>query len=1105
MEAAENVTVLFTDLVSSTELATSVTPDASDRLRREHFAALRGAIATTGGTEVKNLGDGLMVVFRTASVALACAVAMQQAIDRDNRDRAEQLSIRVGVSCGEATREDGDYFGDPVVEAARLCARAAGGQILAADLVRATAGRRALTSFAAIGALELKGFHEPLETVEVLWEPLPEESGEPSGEVPLPARLAVPPFVGVIGRAQELDELAEAAKRVGTRGAREVVLVTGEPGQGKSTLVAELCRRVKEQGMTVLLGRCDEDLGAPYRPFQEALGHLVDHVPEAVLRAHVSEHGGELGLLVPGLRKRLGDLPHPRDTDPDTGRYLLFSAVAALLQQAAEERTVVLVLEDLHWADVPSLQLLRYLMSGATGSRLLIVGTYRGAELSSTHPLSGTVAALRREPGLSTVVLRGLGDDEVLTFMEAAAGHPLDDEGVLLAHALYEETDGNPFFVTEVLRHLAESGAIVRDETGRWSADGASETIALPDSVRQVVGARVARLGDAGVRTLSVAAVIGREFDLDLLAEVTGVEEDVLLDVLDAAGSADLVLEIPGATGRYSFSHALIQHTLYEDLGFTRRTRLHHRVAEALEDLCVAAPGERTAELAHHFLLATRPVDTDKAVGYAVQAAREALETLAPEDAVRHFEQALSLLDQNPDADARKRTEILVGLGQAQRQAGVPAFRETLIGAADEARRLGETSLLVAAALANNRGIAPAANDIDGQKVAVLEAALAAMPAEESTERATLLATLANELAYGPLDRRTALAEQAMAMARRAGDPATLVRVIRLVSGPRRIPSTLRTRVRDSAEALELAQQIGDPSQLYLAAQGRRNTAIENAEFGVADSCLQTMLELSERLQQPVLVWETTRHQAIDDLLRGDPTSAEVHSTAALELGLQIGEPDAYFSTFGLQFMQARLQQGRLGELLEEVAKIAVDNPSMPAYQAGLALACTEAGDTDRALDLLRSAAADGFASLPMDMGWMDGVAVFAQVAVELDVAGPALGLRELLEPFADQVVFDTLMPMEPVAWYLGGLCTLLERFDEADHHFERSEEVDRRGRRAYSLALNDLNWGRMLSRRGRAGDEERAAHLLGRARDTATMRGYATVERRATEARTQI
>ena len=398
MTAIENVTVLFTDLVGSTELAAAMTPAAADEMRRAHFSLLRQSVAASGGSEVKNLGDGIMVVFLSTSAALSCAVAMQRAVELDNQRTGRSLALRVGLSVGEATREGDDYFGDPVVVAARLCARAKGGQILAADVVRAMAGRRSPYELLPLGAIELKGMPEAIETLEIGWHPLSGVDAA-SHTVPMPSRLERAPSFGVVGRQIETAVLSDAYNRVATSAALEVVVITGEAGIGKTVLASQLARTAFEAGACVLLGRCDEDLGVPYGPFVEALGHYVAHAPEELLRSHVEEYGGELAKIVPALARRLDQLPTAQSADPETERYLLYRAVTGLLEAESTARPVALVLDDLQWADKPSLQLSRQLVSRCESMRLLVVGTHRDSDLSVADPLPRRWAALRREAG----------------------------------------------------------------------------------------------------------------------------------------------------------------------------------------------------------------------------------------------------------------------------------------------------------------------------------------------------------------------------------------------------------------------------------------------------------------------------------------------------------------------------------------------------------------------------------------------------------------------------------------------------------------------------------------------------------------------------------
>jgi class 3 adenylate cyclase/tetratricopeptide (TPR) repeat protein len=1092
----ENVAILFTDLVGSTDLAQHWSPDVGDEIRRGHFSLLRQAIAGAGGTEVKNLGDGLMVVFSSASASISCAVAMQQAVERDNRGRGHQLGLRIGVSGGEVTREDADYFGDPVIEAARLCALSQSGQILAADVVRAMAGRRSRHALDGVGPLVLKGLTEPVETVEVQWAPL----GGSSAEVPLPNRLASRPSVSVVGRSIELESMAGAVKRSVDGEGSEVLLVSGEAGVGKSTLVGECARSAFDGGACVLFGHCEEDLATPYRLFAEALDHLVTNIPEDELLAHVEANGSVLSRLVPALASRLPGLPPAIASDADTERYLLFGAVVDLLARASSRSPVILVFDDLQWADNGSLLLLRHIVSTGQLKRLLVLGTYRDSELSYSHALLDAMALLHRQNTVSRIELTGLDDTGVVSLMEAAAGHALDSTGLGLAHAVFRETDGNPFFVREIMRHLSETGAIYQDETGRWVAASHEDT-PLPDSLRVVIGGRVGRLGEHAERVLSQAAVIGQDFDLDLLVRCTGSSEELLLDVLDKAVRADLVREQLDPPGQFRFVHALIQRTLYEDLGPTRRALAHRRVGEALERIVGDRPGPRIGELAHHWFSATQPIDVRKAIEYSRQAAEAALALLAPDEAVHYFSQALQLLAQEREPDPLLEVDLLIGLGSAQRQAGMPTFRDTLLDAADKARPLEATDRMVVAALANNRGLFTSLGAVDTRKVEVLTTVLDAMPPDDSNERALLLATLCNELTYGrPLEERRALAHEAKEMARRLSDPATIVQVLNLVEQPLEALSTLEERMADAIEALALAERLEDPYLLYFASVYRRINAMVSGDFDTATRCLGVMRSLSERLRQPILMWITKFHEASEALVFGDHELAEALSTEALQIGTDCGQPDAV-SFYGSQMVIVRHQQGRLGELLSIVQAVASETGMDRYYNGALAIAHLGAGDKAEALALLESAAADGFASLPVGIGWMEATTAYAEVAIDLDHKGAAAHLFRLFAPHPDQMGFNGLMPLEPVALYLGGLASVLGRYEQAERYFieagEFTDQIDAR----FCEARRDLFWGEMLSRRGDPKDAARARELLARAHAAAGANGYGSVERRAASA----
>jgi class 3 adenylate cyclase len=1094
----ENVAILFTDIVGSTELSQRLSAEVADEVRRGHFSILRQAITESGGIEVKNLGDGLMVVFSAASAALGCAVGMQQGVEQNNRKGAEPVGLRVGLSVGEANNEDGDYFGDPVVEAARLCSRCDTGQILATDFVRAMAGRRSRHECRALGELTLKGLPVPVESIEVVWEPL--VGSDLAEMIPLPGRLAVHPVVGVVGRDTEVAAITDAVKQVGAGAGRQIHLVSGEAGLGKTTVAAEAARSAFDAGACVLFGHCEEDLATSYQLFAEALGHYVTHAPEEQLAAHVEAHGSELSRLVPALASRIPDLPPSKATDADTERFLLFAAVVGLLTRTSEHQPVVLVLDDLQWADKGSLLLLRHLASADPTMRVLVLGTYRDSELSTADALVDTLAALHRLDGITRIDLVGLDDTGVVALMEAGAGHPLDDAALSLARAIYRETDGNPFFVSEVLRNLVETGAIGQDAEGRWVAEDTLDATVLPDSVREVIGARVLRLGKEAGRILSMAAVIGRDFDVQLLAVATNSTEDDVLDVLDSAAAVSLVRELADGAGRFNFAHALIQHTLSEDLGPTRRARAHRNVAEALEELYGHRPGLRVGELARHWI-AAQPMDLAKAISYSCQAGDAALSALAPADALRYYAQALDLHTEIADPDPITGLDIAIGLGTAQRQTGDPNSRVTLLSAARQAIDLGDTDRLVAAALANDRGYTGNNTATDTDKVDILQMALDRLPADDP-DRALVLATLCSELTIGsPLERLQALADEALVIAESSGDDATIVRVLNQVILPSLAPSLHEQTLARTADALVRAERLADPVLLFFAAHARATAVFLAGDVDEMDRCIEIMGSLAEQLDQPILSWTNTFHLSKRAQIAGDTDLAEQLATEALQIGTDCGQPDAALF-FGGQLLVVSTQRGTAGELIPFIEQMMDESPA----QAGgltslLALAHAEADHTEDARHLLEGFASTDF-DLPMDQGWITGMYCYAEAAIRCGDPKYAGPLFDRLAPWAElSVASGSVMASGLVSHSLGGLATVLGRYEEADAYFNQSSATGARMKAKFYVATTDLLWGCMLAERQAEGDTEKARDLLTKAHIAATANGYRNVERRAAAA----
>ena len=465
----------------------------------------------------------------------------------------------------------------------------------------------------------------------------PVAAGAPLPPPPILARAAG--SVRLVGRENELAHMAHVWEQA-IAGQRQLLLLAGEPGIGKTRLASTFARDMVDEAATVLVGRCDEEALVPYQPFVEALSWYVRVCPEPELRAQLTAIGGgaELGPLVPELLRRVPGLSPPPPMNSEGQRYRLFEAVSAFLAQAAAAHPVLLVFDDLHWADKATLLMLRHIVRASDRAAFCVVGTYRESELARTHPLAEMLADLRREQSVTRLSLRGLDEADVHGLIDRLAGHEVPSP---LSRLVVDATDGNPFFVTEIVRHLTETGALADAQ----HAHRGLIALSLPEGVKDVIGRRVARLSEAANRTLSLAAVVGRDFDIAVLEALGDVPEDRLLDAIDEAVQAQLITEAPEGVGRFSFVHALIRETLYGKLTTTRRVRLHRRVGETLERLALRIPKPPLADLAYHFARAASAGTADKAIDYAVRAGDRAADALAHEEAARFYDMALQSLE----------------------------------------------------------------------------------------------------------------------------------------------------------------------------------------------------------------------------------------------------------------------------------------------------------------------------------------------------------------------------------------------------------------------------------------------------------------------------
>ena len=1103
--ASATATVLFTDLVASTELMARLGDVAFDDLRRAHFAGLREVFAAHAGEEIKNTGDGLLVTFGSAADALAAAVAAQQATVRPDPAVPVPIELRVALALGEVAFDAGDVFGTPVVEAARLVARAEPGQILTTAVVRIVAGSRAGVTFTELGSVELKGLPEPVPVCSVAW------------TRPEAARLPLPPLLsGVgrifVGRDDLLAELVRLRKET-VVGGRRAALLGGEPGIGKTRLATALAEAAHADGAIVLAGRCDEDLGVPFQPFVEALQHYAAHAAAPRL----GRFGGELARLVPEISEMIPGLAPPLRSDPETERFRLFDAVAAWLADVSAEAPVLLVIDDLHWAAKPTFLLLRHVLRSPEPVRLLVVVTYRDSELGRGHPLTEFLADLRRLDGVERFPLTGLDRAGVSAFIEAAAGHRLSEADDGLPAAVWAETEGNPFFVAEVLRHLTETGG-VEQRDGRWVVTAPVDALGIPEGVREVVGRRLTRLSQAANWALTIGAVAGLEFEPAVVRVAADLAEDDLIAALEEAVGARLLSEVRGAGPRYRFAHALVRATLYDGLSGPRRVAVHRRMAEAIEAVHRRALDDHLPALAHHCARAVVPGEDDsaaRAVDYAARAGERALAQLAHDEAVAYYRQALKLLDDaggggaEPGDGEGRRLELLIGLGEAQRRAGDPEHRATLLDAADRARRRGDADALARAALANCRpGYVSAAASLDAERVATLEAALQAIddragptattdPATMAV-RARLLAGLGLQLVYGDIHRRrrVAASDEALALARALDDPATLAQVLASRFYAINAPATLQERLTETAELLSLAETTDDPQARFVAHWQRARVTLEAGDLTSARVHADAAWAVADQLGQPAFrcmaLW--TRFGQV--LLAGRLDDAERLNRETLAVGTAGGQSDIGIFDATQRFM-LRFEQGRLDGMEAEIIAIAERAVVIPGMWSFVALIHCEGGRQQQAREALSPIAARGY-DLPEDAVGLGLRHLAAEVVHQLGDHAGAAALLDQLAPYPEVFSVIAGISVGCTAYFLGLLEATLGRIDVAVSHFSAAaSRYENVGAPAH-LGRTQVAWARALLARRAPGDAGQAQALLTAAVTAARELGFVSVERRA-------
>jgi DNA-binding SARP family transcriptional activator/tetratricopeptide (TPR) repeat protein len=871
-----------------------------------------------------------------------------------------------------------------------------------------------------------------------------------------------------VGREAELSQL-RAGLDAAIAGRGRLFLLAGEPGIGKSRLAEEIIGQARARGARVLVGRCWEAGGAPaYWPWVQSLRTYLRETEPETLRAQLGAGATALAQLLPELRERFPDLPAAPVLESESARFRLFEAASSFLKDAARIRPLVLVLDDLHAADEPSLLLLQFLARELGDSRLLVVGAYRDVDPTPTDPLTTALTELVREPVTKSLALAGLSERDVARFIELMSGEAPSAE---LVATICEETEGNPLFVGEIVRLLAAEGSL--------KADG--PRLAIPQSVRDVIARRLRHLSEESNRVLVLASVLGREFALEALARLGGVPEDELLDRLDEAMAARVVSDVPGSPRSLRFAHGLIRDTLYEGLTTARRVRLHRLAVEALEGLYGDEPGPHLAELAHHSIAGS---DFDKGLTYAHRAGDRALALLAYEESSRLYEMALDALDLAGPSDERTRCELLLSLGEAEARAGnTPAAKKAFLGAAEISRRLGLPSELARAAAGYGGRIVFARAGDDERLVPLLEEGLVALAEEDVELRARLLARLAGALRdEHSRDRRDALSQEAVELARRTGNPAALAYALDGRAAAIIAPDTVAECLTLGSQLRDVAEGIGDRERVGYGHIHRFIAQLQLGDIRGAEVDLAAASRIADELRQPPGLWQVYGSRAMLALAKGKLDEAEELALRALAFGEWATASQAV-PVYRVQRYALYDFRGNLEEVEGSIQDLVAEFPARPVFRALLAHLQVRLGRLEEAKRMLDDLAGDRFSALPFDMEWPFGMSLLAETSALLRDTDSAVVLYGLLLPWGAANVID--MPegiRGSLSRYLGLLATTLERWDDAAWHFEDALELNERMGALPWLAHTQHDYGRMLFARDGPGDRDKAQRLFAKA-----------------------
>jgi len=901
-----------------------------------------------------------------------------------------------------------------------------------------------------------------------------------------------------VGRRRELDALRAALDAV-CDGHGRLVLVAGEPGIGKTRTALELAALASKNNAVIAWGRCHEEAGAPpYRPWAQLLAAVASSQEAGDLREDLGAGGPDIAEIVPDIRARLPDLDPAAAalSDASETRFRLFGSIVRFLRNYSRRRPLVIILDDLHWADAPTLRLLEFLTQEIGESRLLVIGIYRDTDVSRLHQLSDTLGALIRVPQAVRLHLSGLDIADVSQFAATTAGMTLPP---WLTSAIHRQTEGNPLFVREVVRFLEQEGHF------RLASSALiPPTIRLPEGIREAIGRRLNLLSAACNDVLATAAVIGHELRLDVLVRASRpYPEDAVLEALDEALAAHILEEID--SGLYQFTHTLLRITLYDELRTGERRRRHNAVGEAIEMVYRHDLTPVLSNLAHHFRAAGLGSTVDRAIDYATRAGHNADAALASEEAIDLFRNALDMLDTKEADDPHLRCSLLLALGQSQRKVHDQGALATLLAAADIARSLKLHDVLAEVALCYAEVSVRYVAEADAGHDELLQEALDRLPPSELRLRIRLMGSLARvRLHAGRLEEARAIGSHAIATARQQGDPAMLATALAGLAEFPWQPHETEENLRDAVEMTEAGARAND---LEVVSRGHFRRAILLLELGDmkgASAAVDEMARVNVHLRQPFFDAYVNAIKARLALMRGALGEAEecirkLHGVRT-SVGMNGMNDPAAQMIFTL-----RRERSQLGTLGPAVAMFVRRTAMAAIWRPALALLYVELGDLDSARAIFDDLASEDFQSVPRDARWTTCIAYLAEVCVALDDRERAPRLYALLLPWSGRNIGVGIECPGSSDRFLGILAALNARWTDAERHFDKALAMNDRIGAILPREHTRRDYADMLAKRGAPSDQAKASSFLDIAEGHATTLGLIALSRRIGLTRKQL